>query len=340
MHDAGGWRLGRAGEGINKGVRRSSALLVGAIMLSCGGIAGPMRDASRQSCADILSAHDAIARNGSYATQPVEDRERYELRVAQCDMRANRPEAALALARGWSNANSLERDQLVARAEAVLRHDNLARAALEAVRDNRRVDPTFFVDYEEFRRYAQEDWFLGIVLNAWAVSRSVPINRVVTLLVKNVGGRLVSLPIAAADPTSAAGQWGLWTGVVRDARLDRAKDETVLFAEGADVKRELRSIDRKVVSVRTEARPAFFGGLRETDSTPKYQVDRTYEEVFVPNGRTFVVRYPRAKDSLVEMHGMVAFGRYEGHGSDGRPVLNAIVVFEREAKESTTTHGD
>jgi hypothetical protein len=131
----------------------------------------------------------------------------------------------------------------------------------------------------------------------------------------------------------------VWTGLVRDARIDRDKGETVLFADGVDVQRDIRAIDRKVDSVTGEVKPEPFGRFH-VEAKPTYTTERTYADTLVPTGRAFVVRYPRANEAIVAMHAVTAFGRYDGRASDGRPVLKALVVFERDTKEHTTTSGD
>jgi hypothetical protein len=90
------------------------------------------------------------------------------------------------------------------------------------------------------------------------------------------------------------------------------------------------------VSARVKPWSGVVGPL-QVESTPKYSTERTYTDVFVPTGRSFVVRYPRASDNLVAMHAVMAFGRYDGRGADGKPVLRALVVLPREARESTST---
>jgi hypothetical protein len=122
----------------------ANTAFAGTVSWSCShGIDVPMRDATHEGCARVLQDHDAIARDPTYAAQPVDVREPYEIHVAHCFLIAHRADAALALARGWSDANSLERAETTARAEASLGHEDAVRTALEAVRDESPRRPRF-----------------------------------------------------------------------------------------------------------------------------------------------------------------------------------------------------
>jgi hypothetical protein len=107
----------------------------------------------------------------------------------------------------------------------------------------------------------------------------------------NAGAHLLDLPVALADPDHAPGEWALWTGVVRDARIDRAGNRTLIEAQGLQ---DEAPAEQKVVK------------------------------------SAFLVRYAHVKESLVSAQSFTALGRYAGRdGSGGPPVLDAIVVVER-----------
>jgi hypothetical protein len=57
--------------------------------------------------------------------------------------------------------------------------------------------------------------------------------------------------------------------------------------------------------------------------------DKNADEL-VPNGRAFVVKYPKVREKLVNMRTFVAVGRYSGRtGENNVPVLSASLVMAR-----------
>lgn len=113
----------------------------------------------------------------------------------------------------------------------------------------------------------------------------------VKTLMHNAGAQLLGLSVALAEPDRAPGEWALWTGLVHDARVDRAGNRTLLEAQGL-----------------------------EDEGSGEKAID----------GKSFLVHYPHVKEGLVGMKSFVAFGRYGGRdGAGGPPVLDAVVLVER-----------
>jgi hypothetical protein len=315
-----------------KAVRVAAAAVSLALFLGCGGVQRQMREASSIPCATVLARHPSIAADPSYVTQPRFERESYEIKVAECAISRGKPQLAIELAKGWSSEVELTRAKITARAQAAMGDEAATRITLEGLAGDGRLDAGFFTETEELQRFAGSEWFLRLALAVWTVRKQPPIEVFGPRLVHNAGEKLLSLSVASADPTRAPGEWVMWTGVVHDARLDREGDRTLLSAEGIDVKEQLVEVDRSLQSM--EVQPHFFGRGATVD--PTYKTDRTYEEVFVPNGRNFFVTVPHVSEKLVGLHAITAFGRYRGRdGGNGAPVIEAIAVIERTPSERT-----
>jgi hypothetical protein len=166
---------------------------------------------------------------------------------------------------------------------------------------------------------------------------------------------LVTLRVAAADADRKPGEWAVWTGNVRNGQLDREQNQTVLRAEGLDVRRNLVAVDRKVTkvtskwsgfslssgSVRTPSSPgssSTFSGNSSSwgsgVSTPEYQTDEIYEEAFTPNGVEFVVEFPGINEQVVQAGTIAVVGRYVGHNAGGVPRLRAVLVASRAEQQT------
>jgi hypothetical protein len=189
-----------------------------------------------------------------------------------------------------------------------------------------RTAGSIFLNATELSPFAGQDWFMTLAIQAWGKGEATEsLSSYAAALVHKSGAHLLTLAVAAADPDRPGGDWALWTGRIREARLDREGDQTLIKAEGVEIKTEATE-DEKVVSV--EAHPTFLGRF---EATPTYKTERSYRDVAVPNGREFLVRYPHAKENIVGMRTISAFGRFTGRDKDLRvPALDAIVVIKRE----------
>ncbi|MGH7435533.1 MAG: hypothetical protein ACRENE_07645 [Polyangiaceae bacterium] len=136
------------------------------------------------------------------------------------------------------------------------------------------------------------------------------------------------------DPQRAPGGWAVWTGIVHEARLDSKSDQTLMLAEGIDVKNQDLGVQSTTTETSITRAPLSPLGEWNAHTETKSET-HAYEEAFVPNGHKFMVRYPRARDTLAAMHAIVAFGHFVGRDPDGEmPVLDAFIVRERKAERT------
>jgi hypothetical protein len=279
-------------------MKRALALLA---VVSCGGLSARMRTSSTTSCPDVLAQQAAIRGDPHYASQPAPQRAAYELDVANCDLAAGKAQAALDLSEPWHDAVAVRRDSIRVRAEASLNHPDALREALETLAGETDLTADYFASTAELGPYSATEWFVPLAVQQWSRHPGAySLQEFVSTLMHNAGAHLLGLPVAAADPDRPAGEWALWTGLVRDARIDRAGNRMLLEAQGVDIRDES---------------------------------DVKHHEVVTPNGKAFFVRYPHVKESLVGGQSFVALGRYAGRdGGGGPPVLDAIVVVERAQK--------
>src|SRR5258706_16449 len=78
----------------------------------------------------------------------------------------------------------------------------------------------FFVHAQELLRYRREEWYVRLALGAWSKTKSPRLDEFAGELLGGAG--LLPLRVAVADPERERGLWAVWTGIVRDARLDHA----------------------------------------------------------------------------------------------------------------------
>jgi hypothetical protein len=295
----------------------------GLVLLSCGGLRAEIASVQDQTCGTVLRRYEVLSRDPKYSALSREDREGYEVRVARCALTLGKYDLAIALPKTWSDHLSTERDEVEARASAGLHDEDSAHLALASYAESATADEDLLLNSPEFLSYEGQDWFVRLALRLWARQQDASLHDFAKHV---VGGDLLPLRVAAADPHRAPGSWAVWTGIVTDARLDSKGDQTLLLAEGVDIKNE----DHGAQSVTTRAT---FSG--ETAHVETKAETRTYEEAFVPNGHKFMVRYPHARDSLAAMHTIVAFGHFAGRDPEGEmPVLDAFIVRERKAERT------
>ncbi len=307
-------------------VRRNCWLGSVLAIVACGGVERRMHDARDGYCGKRLEQHVEISKDEHYMEVGVGVREAYEKGIAECYLDRKQPDAAVSLARRWVG-NRIDQLKIVARASAAAGKVDDVRVALQAIAKDREGDPEWFLETPELQPLAAQPWFREVALDAWSHWPQIPLESYAGRLVQVSGHELLPLRVAAADPDRAPGDYAVWTGVVRDARIDRVKQETVLTAEGVDVRSELQTIDRRVESVRRRS---------SGEVVPSYSTEKTYAERFVPNGRRFVIRYPAVSERLTRMEVVVAFGRYSGRlDPGGEPVLTAWTVADRRAREKT-----
>lgn len=288
-----------------------------------------MVESREAACPRVLEEEAAVRADPEYAAESPTLRRAYEAKVARCLLVAGRPSDAVALATTWADGSD-ERLEIEARASAVLgRHDD-ARAALERLAASSTMSPRVFVLSPELAAYRGQPWFVEAGLSAWSPASGGKLEPFVSGLLGKEAA-LLSLDLAAADAERPEGDWAVWTGVVRSARLDRSQDRTILEIEGVVIDDELRLLDRKVESV--EVRPSY-KAHRGVESVPKYSTEKHYEEVARPSGLTFVAHVPGASEALVGLRTVIAVGRYGGRAeAGGPPLLWTIAVVERPLEE-------
>jgi hypothetical protein len=266
---------------------RFASLLLLAVV-SCGGLASQLRAAATESCPDVLGRDPAVRGDARYAQEPAQERSAYELAVAECDLQARRPQAALDLADAWHDAVAVRRDKIRVRALAMLKQTDALRDALGTLSGETELTPEYFIDTVELGPFEASDWLLSVALQTWQRHpgrRSL--HQFAGILVRNGGGQVVDLAVVSAQASHATGDWAAWTGKARGARVDREGNRTVVDAEGVDV-----------------------------DEGPRQQ------------GMPFSVRFAHADERLVHVGTFTAFGRYAGRDSNGAPLLDALIVIE------------
>jgi len=255
-------------------------------LVSCGGLPAQMHASSTATCADVLAQQAAIRSDPHYAAQPAAERAAYELDVANCDLAAGKAQAALDLAEPWHDAVAVRRDSLRVRAAATLNRPDALREALETLAGETDLTADYFAKTAELGPYSATEWFMPLAVQQW--SRH-PLQEFVNTLMQNAGAHLLGLPVALADPDHAPGEWALWTATVRDARVDRAGNRTLIEAQGLE------------------------------DAAPEAKVAKS----------AFLVRYPHVKEGLVGVSFVALGRYAGRDGSGGPPVLDAIIVVER-----------
>jgi hypothetical protein len=264
------------------------ALLLGAA--SCGGLTTQMHASASASCPDVLASDPGIRGDARYAQEPAQERSAYELAVAECDLQAQRPQAALDLADAWHDAVAVRRDKIRVRALAMLKQTDALREALGTLAGETELTPEYFIDTAELGPFEASDWLLSVALQTWQRHPGRrPLHQFAGLLVRNGGGQVVDLAVVSAQASHATGDWAAWTGKARGARVDHDGNRTVVDAEGVDVQDE-----------------------------PRQQ------------GTPFSVRFARTDERLAHVGTFTAFGRYAGRDpASGAPVLDALIVIER-----------
>ena len=305
-----------------------------------------MRTAQDMSCRDALEEHTKLVHEQGYAAEP--GRQAYEAFMAGCLLEAGQPQQALALASHLDEPAERPRAlALTARASAALGDAAAAQAALEALPSVGRVSPELFLQSVEFRKYATEEWFIAAALAAWSPEGRLTLEEYVGRILARGNTELLSLRVAAADAERQSGEWAVWMGNVRNAHLDGEQNQTLLRAEGLDVRRSLVAVDRRVTKVnstwstfssssgtwQTAGKSGTFSGSSagwgKGVSTPEYETDQVYEEAFTPNGIEFVVELPGLDTQVVEAGTIAVVGRFAGRNAGGLPRLHAVMVAAR-----------
>jgi hypothetical protein len=233
---------------------------------------------------------------------------------------------------------------------------DVARAEQEllALLSVRRVQPEYFLQSVEFRRYATDEWLVRAAMSAWVPDGKLSLDEYLSRLLGRRNLQALALRIAAADAARRPGEWAVWTGIVRSSRLDRERSETVLVAEGLDVHRELKTVDRRVKRVTTKwsgvafhsgtitgggpGRSASYTGssisFGQATSTPEYDTNEVYEESFSPNGLKFVIEYPEVNEEIAQAGTVAVVGQYAGRDAEGVPRLRALLIAQRAERVS------
>lgn len=294
-------------------------LVVAWSSVACTSLRDRMADVRSRPCDDVLIEYSQLSTDPQYKRESQGLREEYELNVASCYLERRRPEKAVELSKGWTD--DVSKTKIAARAHAQLGREQECRSALATLAQSPRASSEFFTDWPEFKVYSATDWFIGYAIDAWARSQTPPIEQYMRSLTGRGGSGLLSLNVAAADSQRPAGDWAVWTGMVRSGNIDRDAQQTILVAEGVDVKEEMSRAD-------LTAKRNAWGDVNISTTNERYA------DVFVPNGRVFVVKYPKVRESLVNMKTIVAVGHYSGRTGDHNvPELSAVLVMERSAQE-------
>lgn len=305
---------------------RVALLLALCLASGCRSTGSQVRAAKSETCATVLRGHASLAGDAEYSKQLPEVILAYEQRVASCEIEVGDPARAIALASSWSVSQAVEQAEVTARASARSGDDERARDALERLSLMRGARAAVFAGAPELRRFAGRDWFVRAALRAWSRDRRDKLD----VFFAHVAGvrvsELLSLSVASADPGRAPGAWGIWSGVVRESRLDRERRVTTLFAEGIDTY-ELRIDER----VRLSA-----GKGDKRASTPDIDIRGRAGEQLAPNGRKFVVEVNEIQASLAELRTFIAVGKLAGRtDSEDRPVLEGFLVVDRQPRGGT-----
>jgi len=273
----------------------------------------------------VISRHGAFKRDARYAELSPGERNYHEGQVALCYLDLRRPEQAIEVTRSWPTNIALGA-LLEARAAAQLDRPDACRASLGRALDNGFSDIDSLFAAPEFRSYSHEDWFLNLASQVWSRSGSVDAEAFAFKLSRWSQQELLTLRLVSADTQRPSGEIAVWRGKIRKSEIDRANGQTVLFAEGVDVKENLTVIDKEVTAFKK-----VHGGI-----TPEYAETRTYESSFVPNGLLFIVKYGVIDEQLVSLENFIAFGRYSGRYADSDvPVLEAFFIAQQRPRERT-----
>lgn len=303
-------------------------------LTGCQSTASRVKHYRDPSCIDLVLRYDETAAAPDYKAVSEPTRFDYEERVAFCDLSLNRPDHAAAVATSWPASMVVPRTQILARAAAKVGDDASARKQLEALAEQRGTTPNHFLDPMEFRKYAGEDWFVTAAFRAWGRHRDSIAPE--DLAAKVLGVRkedLLTLGRASADPTEKVGSWAVWTGEVKDAKLNRDAGLTLIEAGGVDAAQRLTVFDRKLVKVETQQRRVSVG-RSVWEGTPTYDTEETYEEEFVANGKAFIARVRGIDEKLLDASYVVAIGRYVASPEGGPALLDALVIVPRSSRKT------
>lgn len=318
----------------------AAALALGFTILlgaGCATLNQRLLDAQKAPCGQLLEDHPELVADEGYPGEPRALREQHEGRVAYCHLDSGDRDAALELATRWSDDFD-GKHRVTAIAAAQRGDESTCQAALQRFSSLKSRDAgRFFVDTPAFQRFRSRDWFVDLAARAWTGEQYIEIDRLVAALVRAGGPTLVPLHLAAADAGLRPGGWAFWIGVARGSRIDREGNQTVVYAEGVDITKQLVAIDKELESLEVKAEPGSSIFSRRYELDPTYRKRRLYIEAFKPNGHRFIVKYPQVRERLVSMPVVMAFGRYAGReGDEGPPVLDALVVGARQPRELET----
>jgi hypothetical protein len=87
---------------------------------------------------------------------------------------------------------------------------------------------------QEFGAFAGKDWFVRLAAQVWMGSQPVTAETFAEDISRRSGQRLLPLKLVSADASRPSGELALWTGIVRESRIDRANGRTLLLATGID----------------------------------------------------------------------------------------------------------
>jgi len=285
----------------------------------CASLPSKMQEVSRVNCDKVLVRHASIVGDSAYAKQPEDDRVRYENAVAECEVSDGDPNKALAMARSWSDDHKRQSLQVTAIASASLKDDRSARDSLEKLSAIRDFDTDIFLHSPALHRYAGQDWYVDLGLYVWAKH---PQARLETLLPSLTGKKqadFLTFAVARADRSRAPGAWVFWAGKVKDARLDRSRNKTILIVEGTDTVKI--QIEQQVL-VKIETR---IQGNKAT-ATPFYKTEYEEKDVLELNGHQFLVEVQGFHEALTNLSYVQVLGVYDGHDGE-RPTVKSAQVF-------------
>jgi hypothetical protein len=289
--------------------------------IACTSVEAKVADPSDLACPYLLAEHTEISTTPEYSKLLPIQRSNYEVKVAACYLEEREATHALDLALGAEPG--IERNMVLARAQAALNDVSGCRATLETIA---RVGGSahYFADSPEFNHVAQSDWFPRLALQAWQREDWEDLDDYVVQILRKGGHRPLPLRVAAADSARQPGEWVMWNAVVRDVRLLHEQSTTMVVAEGIEIKTTQIMRDRKVDKVEHG-----WGSSRAV-----YSVEDRFAEEFVPIGKQFLVKLGHLDEDLASMNHIFVLGKYAGREGDW-PVVTPISIVERKPQSKS-----
>lgn len=286
------------------------------LFFGCGGLPVRLKDAPAKDCATSLAEAPSLRGDPDYQDQPSNLRMSYEEHLAGCELSLNNPDKALRLLEPWERSWGVEARRIAVTALAMKGEDDRVKAVLERSSRHGEDDVNLFLFAPELRKYQGQDWFVQAGIRAWSTSKEQPLPR---LLLALTGKGLLKFSVAWADKARPPGEFVFWPGKVKDARLDRERNRTILIVEGADMvdvqleQLELTHIDLQKTSSGVRMKPTFGSSKEEI-------------KVMELNGHEFSVELVGINEAAVDLSYIRVLGVYDGHDGQ-RPTVKGHHLF-------------